>query len=458
MDSTTSVPKEKLSTKGHMKNFMFYGLFSAAISIMWGAYNNYLPIILQAGNPSFQGANAGVMGFGLSAFTAGLLMSMDNLLGAFALPIWGALGDRSTRRKDIGALTGIICAVSFMLLPVIANMVTPETSGQPGKLVLPIMLIAFFAFICVFTDAVSGPFRSGYQFAVLPKAHHNKMMSFSVTLGGVGFLAATLGSSYLYEINKGFPFYVGGGIMILICVLFAVMMPSEAEKNKRLEEERAASGGKLRINPFKTIVDAFKLLSRDVKICMVLILVAKNLALFGVVGLQTFGSSWMLVKLDIQPNMAMIATGVFFIGYMLAAIPMGYIADKANKVLMYSISIVAMILGGLAFLFLANGFVAVCIIGGLVGVFQSIVDVITLPYVLSFAPEGSNVTGTIYSMTVSALVWFSVINVPLMGKIIDITGNYDSLFYSMIISAALAVIPLAALQRKLKKINAVKNK
>ena len=63
------------------------------ISLLWGIYNAYVPIFLQAGRPDFS-TSAGVTGFGLSTTLTGFIMTLDNLAALFILPYVGAWSDR----------------------------------------------------------------------------------------------------------------------------------------------------------------------------------------------------------------------------------------------------------------------------------------------------------------------------------------------------------------------------
>ncbi|MGH7600653.1 MAG: MFS transporter, partial [bacterium] len=67
------------------------------ISLLWGIYNAYIPIFLQAGRPDFA-ASAGVQGFGLSTTLTGFIMTLDNLAALFILPYVGAWSDRLRTR------------------------------------------------------------------------------------------------------------------------------------------------------------------------------------------------------------------------------------------------------------------------------------------------------------------------------------------------------------------------
>jgi len=67
-----------------------FGFFG--ISVLWTIYNTYVPIFLQAGNPKFD--VQGELGFGFEAGITGVLMTLDNIVALFLLPIIGVWSDR----------------------------------------------------------------------------------------------------------------------------------------------------------------------------------------------------------------------------------------------------------------------------------------------------------------------------------------------------------------------------
>jgi low affinity Fe/Cu permease len=71
---------------------------------------------------------------------------------------------------------------------------------------------------------------------------------------------------------------------------------------------------------------------------------------------------------------------------------------------------------------------------------------------MSFVPEGSNASGTIIAMIVMVLAALSVVIVPLCGFLIDITHDYNTLYYATVVAALLALVPL----RKLHGLNRLK--
>lgn len=441
---TVAIPDKK--TK-YLKNFLFYGLFNTAISVMWGAYNNYFPVILQAGRPDFQlKGSATIAGFGLSAFVTGLIMSIDNVMGVAAGPIWGAMGDKSLKRKEVGGILGVLCSICFAAIPTVAKMVSPENSGRTMTLLLPLVLIVLAAFLTVFTDNMGGSYRSGYQFTSVPKIHHNTMSSFSVTFGGIGYLFATLAGSYLYTIDKAYPFYIGALLELLVSITFLMTMPSETEKNARVKAELDSKGIK-RANPFKTLKDVIVALGPRIRSKIGLILLMKGLGSFGLYGLQTYASSWMLNKHGIAPNVAAIITAVYFLSYTGFAIPVGLIADKVNKTKAFAVALAISAISGVLFLTIGSTLYVIMAICVILAISGAILDVITLPYVVSLVPEKQNANGTVFSVTLSLMVALTIVIVPLLGALIDWLKDYDVLFYSMVVTSFLAAIPLYFLNR-----------
>ena len=428
--------------------FIFHALFNAAISITTdGAYNTYYPIILQGGNPGFA-SSQGVaqIGFGLSAFLTGIVMSLDNLIGILFVPIFGAMGDKSLKRKEYLVIYGYLFAGLFALIPVIANTVTPENSGKTEKLILPLMSTILVAILVAVTSRFSGAYRNGYIFSKVPNARQGTLQSFAVIAGAVGYIIATSVSSYLYTINRAYPFFLGSLILAIVTLLFQLIAPPETEKNAKIMAE-IATRGKKKFNPLETIKEVFFLLSKDDKISMLMIVLVQNLGKFGVVGLQTFFSSWMLNKLGLGPNISAMSTVIFFAAFLVASFPMGVLVDKVDKIKLYLVGIAIMVFCGIAMVFLGTNLLMVNIISVVLGIGLSIFDILTIPYAMSFVPEGSNASGTIISIIIVILGIFAVVIVPLCGFLIDITKDYNTLFYSMTAAALLALIPLYVIYR-----------
>ena len=75
------------------KRLLLLGFGFMGVSLLWGIYNAYVPIFLQAGREDYS-TTAGVVGFGMRASTTGFIMTLDNIAALFILPFIGAYSDR----------------------------------------------------------------------------------------------------------------------------------------------------------------------------------------------------------------------------------------------------------------------------------------------------------------------------------------------------------------------------
>ena len=441
------------SARPYMKFFITFGLLNMVAQIVAGSYNNYLPIILQAGNPNFASGSMEIFGFGLSPFATSLVMSIDNFFAVLLLPILGAWGDKSTKRRELIFLFGCMSAVAFVFLPFIITTNGTARSGDTAALMPQLVLTIAIIFIYVFSDAASTQFRSGFLFHLVPKAHHNKMQSLIMVFGGVGFLVFTISGSILYNVNQGMPFYLGAALLLPAFIGFILVTPPETEKNRRVEEERA-HGRQGKLNPIKTIGETFHKIPKAARHCIVLVLIIKTLSAMGVFAIQTFASSYMYDILGLAPNLAIIVTAVYYLGYLLMAVPIGIIADKSNKNTLFLIGLVGTALGAAAILLFGKEVISLSICCLLTGALSSILDVISVPYIMSFAPSDGTNTGTLFSLTNTITLCTSLISVPLVGWIINMTGSYSSVFTTMIATCLLALLPLVRLVRYSRTIRA----
>ena len=430
----------------YMKYFISFGLIAAAYQIYAGAYNNYFPIILQAGNPEFAEGTEGIAGFGLNVFMTSLIMSIDNFFAVVLSAPFGVWGDRSTKRRGLTVILGLISCVTYVFLPLIIKMRGDIPSGATDQLMPYLIITILLVFIYQFADIGRGSLEYGYQYLFIPKEHHNMMNSVMMLLGGVGFIVFTVVGSIFYSKNPESPFYLGSGMMAISLLIFFLVCPPETEKNERLKREKI-EGKTSKENLFKAIIGTFTRLPKLARLCILMMLIIRLLSLMGVAALQTFASSFMLDVVGIQPNMSMIVVAVYYLGYMLAAVPVAKIAEKVNNILLFAIGLSGMILGSALMLFFGKDVISLSIFCLIIGSTSSILDVMILPYIMSFAPEDGADIGTLYSSVQTINICTSLVAVPIVGWLIDLTGNYSSLFLIMIISCAICYIPLAGLKR-----------
>ena len=93
--------------KLNYKRTLLVGFAFFLISAFWQAYDTIIPLML-------------TNKFGLSQFWSGIIMSLDNILALFMLPLFGALSDKKDTRYGkrtpfivIGAIAAIVCFVGL---------------------------------------------------------------------------------------------------------------------------------------------------------------------------------------------------------------------------------------------------------------------------------------------------------------------------------------------------------
>jgi hypothetical protein len=110
------------------------------ISLLWSVYDDFVPVLLQAGRPDFS-KGAGVAGFGLGTGTTGFVMGLDNLAALFILPYVGGLSDRIRtrwgRRKPFILIGAPIAAIAFAAAPL--------TLGKPLGLFMASLFVTLLA-------------------------------------------------------------------------------------------------------------------------------------------------------------------------------------------------------------------------------------------------------------------------------------------------------------------------
>ena len=98
--------------KLNYKRTILVGFAFFLISAFWSAYDAIIPLIL-------------TNHYGLPQTVSGIVMSVDNVLAVFMLPVFGALSDRvSTRfgkRTPFVVLGTIAAVIAFICLTLIDN-------------------------------------------------------------------------------------------------------------------------------------------------------------------------------------------------------------------------------------------------------------------------------------------------------------------------------------------------
>lgn len=191
--------------KTFLLGFGFFG-----VSVIWGTYNAFVPLIL---------ANK----FNLAPALIGFFMTLDNIAALLIQPSVGAWSDRLRtplgRRLPFILIGAPIGALVFGLIPLVS--------------VLPLFVA------CTTTLLISMAFWRTPVIALMPditpskyRSQANGIINF---MGGVGSIISFLGGATLYEMNKAYPFWLGSALVIIasLMVLIFIREPKEYQTDEK---------------------------------------------------------------------------------------------------------------------------------------------------------------------------------------------------------------------------------
>ena len=202
--------------KLNYKRTILIGLAFLSISSFWQVYDSIIPLILK---------NTFLMGETL----AGFIMSLDNILALFLLPLFGTLSDKvSTRfgKRTPFIIFGTIASIIFMtFLPISDNLI-----NFPMFIIfLLLTLVALSTYrspaVALMPDLTPKPLRS--------KA--NAIINLMGALGGV--FSLVLMAFFIPETGKPnyLTIFVPVSLLMAICVIVLVLTIKENKLNKEMQ-------------------------------------------------------------------------------------------------------------------------------------------------------------------------------------------------------------------------------
>jgi MFS family permease len=356
-----------------------------------------LPIFLQAGRPDFS-TSAGVNGFGLGTTLTGFIMTLDNLAALFILPFVGAWSDRLRtswgRRKPFIAIGAPLAMVSFMAIP-------DALSGSLAIFMLTIclMLLSMDIFrtpvIALMPDITPSPQRS----------QANGVINLMGGLGGI--LAAAAGGA-LFKISFAAPFYFGGLVMMLACLIVLIFI-------REPEPEQRAPG-----EPEPKLLDSLRTVVFDRDRSALRLLAAIFFWFLSFNALEVFFTSFAVNVLPVSSGQATAIVAFFALSIILFSVPSGFIGGRLGRKrsIQFGIVVFALLLSCGYFV---HTVLQTQVLLAAAGIAWSLILVNSLPMVVDSAPpERIGVyTGLYYLASQSS----AIVGPILAGKIIAIFNN-----------------------------------
>ena len=402
------------------KRLLLLGFGFMGVSLLWGIYNAYVPIFLQAGRADFSNT-AGVVGFGMGADTTGFIMTLDNIAALFILPFVGAYSDRIWtkfgRRKPFIMIGAPLALIGFIGIPMFLG----------GSLLLFIgaIFVTLFAMDLFRTPVVS------LMPDITPSPKRSQANGMINLMGGIGGVLAFAVGGILFKVSVGAPFYFGGIVMLIGCGIVLLFI-----KEPKPESVEPVEGKPGLIGSFKTIV-------KDNDKSALYLLGAIFFWFLGYNALEVFFTSFAVNVLGVDSGEATFLLAYFSLAIIITAPIAGYVGGKVGRKR-------TMIVGIIAFaILLAYGYTItsvshVKIMLLLSGISWSMILVNSLPMVIDMAPQDrlGAYTGLYYlSSQMSAIV-----GPVLSGKIISIFSNDYRIAFMYgavtLVIALLFVIPI----------------
>ena len=440
--------------KLNYKRTLLVGMAFFLISAFWQAYDAIIPLIL-------------TNHFGLPQTASGAVMSIDNVLAVFMLPIFGAISDRVHTRMGkrtpfilFGTIAAVIAfvgltfidnyqiatAVSEVMASADASAATNEWISQQALALTvanPLPLVGFIATLLVMLIAMA-TFRSP-AVALMPdvtvkplRSKANAIINLTGTAGGI--LVLVLGIVFGTSKELHTRSYTGYVLAVICIMLVGLIVFLLSVRENQWAAEMEAETVRLGIDADAADADGAKRrLSRPELCSLLLILASVALWYIGYNSITSKYSVYATTILGFDYNLTLIiAQGAAIVSY----IPVGIISSKLGRR--------KTILGGVAILataFLAGHFITPDIhpavmypIFILAGIGWASINVNSFPMVVELARGGDvgKYTGYYYTASMAAQIVAPILS----GFLYDRIGMREIFFLFGTLFVALSFITM----------------
>jgi len=399
---------------------LLLGFGFMGVTLLWGIYNAYVPIFLQAGRSDFSAA-AAVPGFGMSATITGFIMTIDNIAALFILPFIGAASDRLWtkigRRKPFILIGAPIALVGFIAIPIFVGN----------------SLFYFMASICLTLFAMD-IFRTpiiSLMGDITPSPKRSQANGVINLMGGVGAVLAFVVGGLMFKISIGAPFYFGGATMLFGCamVLFFIREPDQHH-----EEETKPS-----------LIKSLQSVFRDQDKSALYLLGAIFFWFLGYGALEVFFTSFAVNTLNIDSGKATGLLAFFSLPIVLFSPLSGWLGARygRKRTISYGIILFAVLL---TYGFFMTTIFETKIVLPLCGIAWSLILVNSLPMALDMAPPGH--LGIYTGLYYLASQFSNIVGPILSGYLIQLfNNNYAVAFLYGAITLIIALGLMKPVQR-----------
>ncbi|MGH0054020.1 MAG: MFS transporter [Sphaerochaetaceae bacterium] len=313
---------KKQGLKGYYLTTFLIGLGFFTMGLMDPLYDTYVPIFLAR--------------FVESKALIGSIMTFDNMLAIFLIPIFSAISDRTQTRIGRRMPFIVIClpvtAVAFGLIPFSAL----------SSLWLLILLVFI---LNLFKQAVRGPVVALMP-DMIPGDLRSEANGVINTMGGIATIVGTVGLARLMDVPINIPgrwptteilAFPISSVLVIIAVLLLFFFVKEKQATAHENQEKK-----------EPILHSLKVIFAEKDKSALFILLSLLFWFIGYQGILPFVGLYSKDILKTSSGTASLAAGMVGIAYAIFAIPSGIVAHRVGrkKTIRLSLAILVVLLAG----------------------------------------------------------------------------------------------------------------
>ena len=395
--------------KLNTKQTILIGFSFMSILCFWQFYDQVIPFLLESK-------------FGLKTFTANAIMSIDNILAIFMLPLFGTVSDKTNTKlgkRTPYILFGTVCAVILMgIMAYFVNII--NFTGFFISLVLLLIVMAVYR-----SPAVA------YMPDVTPKPLRSKANAIINFIGYLGGIFATVVMMVMLKSQKaadGTSVYLEGQSFIPIFAVIALfMLISVLIMVFAVNENKAVKAAGIVDEEEEQVLNGSEKLAKPQLISLVLILISVFLWYAAYNSVTTAFSRYCVnvwnTDLGTSSGYLLVATVVAIASF----VPLGFISNKLGRKKTILIGVIMMAASYLAAFFIKSQTPVMYLIFGIVGIGWAAINVNSFPMVVELSSSSTvgKYTGYYYTFSMAAQIATPLLS----GLFIDNLGfGYKVLF------------------------------
>lgn len=423
--------KEKKSLSGYWGTTFLIGLGFFTMGLMDPLYDNYIPMFL---------------GYYIdSSSLIGAVMTLDNILAIFLIPVFSALSDRT--RTRIGRRMPYIVT----LLPLAAIFFALVPFSALDSLVL---LVVTIFMLNIFKQAVRGPVVALMP-DMVPADLRSEANGVINTMGGLATILGTVLLARLMDVRVNLPgigevdkilAFPAASVFVIIAVVLLFAFVKESKSKVAAEEEKEEK-------PREPLFASLKAIFTEKEKSALFILLSLLCWFIAYQGILPFIGVYTMEELGTSAGTAALSSGMVGVAYAAFAVPSGKIAHRYGRKKTIRAALLAIVVD-LLLVFLHGTLTAgmnptlrlasFWVLLFLFGVFWVTVVTNSFPMLWQMADYQTIgvYTGAYYFFSQLA----SIIAPPIAGGAIDLLG-YPALFIFGLVFMAAALILMRGVHR-----------